>query len=89
MSLQGFPLTVSPQTMLRLAKHSKENGKTYTMNLSAPFLCSVFKDAMVSVLPYVDILFGNESVNIAIFFKKEKRFKKKIFLRKRNDKHFF
>ncbi|KAK7112598.1 uncharacterized protein [Littorina saxatilis] len=57
----GFPLTVSPTSMLRLAKHAKETGKTYCMNLSAPFLCSVFKEPMMKVIPYVDYLFCNES----------------------------
>ena len=61
---QGFPLTVSPPSILRLARHAKENKKTYCMNLSAPFLCSVFKEPMVQVLPYVDYLFCNESVSV-------------------------
>ncbi|XP_076458378.1 uncharacterized protein LOC143292087 isoform X2 [Babylonia areolata] len=57
----GFPLTVSPASMLRMARHSKEEGKTYCMNLSAPFLCSIFKEPMMQLLPYVDFLFCNES----------------------------
>jgi adenosine kinase len=49
--------------MLKVAKHSAEKGKTYTMNLSAPFLMEVppFKSAMMECMPYVDVLFGNES----------------------------
>jgi adenosine kinase len=35
--------------------------KFYATNLSAPFLCAVFKDAMMRVLPYADFVFGNES----------------------------
>lgn len=57
----GFPLTVCPEGMLLLGKHSAANDKLFVMNLSAPFLCSFFKDRMLSLLPYVDILFGNES----------------------------
>ncbi|XP_045213366.2 uncharacterized protein LOC123564109 isoform X2 [Mercenaria mercenaria] len=57
----GFPLTVSPPTILRLAKHSHEKGKTFCMNLSAPFLCQFFKEPMLQVLPYTDIIFGNET----------------------------
>ena len=59
----GFFLTVSPDSMLKVAKHSAENGKCYMFNLSAPFLMQVppFKKAMMDVLPYVDVLFGNES----------------------------
>lgn len=59
---QGFPLTVCPSAILRIAKHANEN-KTFCMNLSAPFICQFFKDQLLSVLPYVDILFGNETVS--------------------------
>ncbi|XP_069123805.1 uncharacterized protein [Argopecten irradians] len=59
--IAGFPLTVCPAAILRIAKHSGEKGKTFTTNLSAPFLCQFFKDPMMQVMPYVDILFGNET----------------------------
>ncbi|ESO87167.1 hypothetical protein LOTGIDRAFT_210552 [Lottia gigantea] len=57
----GFPLTVCPEAMLRIAKHANEHNKVFCMNLSAPFLCTVFKSAMLQVLLYVDILFANET----------------------------
>nr|KAG5713900.1 hypothetical protein BaRGS_024527 [Batillaria attramentaria] len=57
----GFPLTVSPSSMMRLARHANETGKTFCLNLSAPFLCNFFKEPMVKLLPYVDYLFGNET----------------------------
>lgn len=57
----GFPLTVSPSSMMRLAKHANDTGKAYCLNLSAPFLCNIFKEPMVELLPYVDYLFGNET----------------------------
>lgn len=59
--VSGFPLTVCPDAMLRIAKHASENDKLFSMNLSAPFLCSVFKEPMSQLLPYVDIVFCNES----------------------------
>lgn len=31
------------------------------MNLSAPFIPEFFKDNVDKVLPYIDVLFGNES----------------------------
>ncbi|XP_052765161.1 uncharacterized protein LOC128206616 [Mya arenaria] len=65
----AFPLTVSPKTVLRLAKHSHEKGKTFCMNLSAPFLCQFFKEPLLNTLPYVDFLFGNETE--AVTFSKE------------------
>ena len=68
----GFFLTVSPDSMLKVAKHAAAAGKTYTMNLSAPFLMEVppFKSAMMECMPYVDVLFGNES-EAATFAKSE------------------
>jgi len=57
----GFPLTVCPSAMLRMAAHAAENNKIVLMNMSAPFLCSFFKEPMLKVLPYVDYLFGNEA----------------------------
>jgi adenosine kinase len=57
----GFFLTVSPASMIAAGKHCAETGGYFTTNLSAPFLCAVFKEQMHSVLPYADIVFGNES----------------------------
>jgi len=57
----GFFLTVSVDSMLKVAKHCAMNNKTYCLNLSAPFLCQFFKDQMASVLPFTDIVFGNET----------------------------
>merc|ERR1719434_341784 len=42
------------------------------MNLSAPFLCQFFKDPMLAALPFVDVLFGNETE--AATFSKENDF---------------
>ena len=57
----GFFLTVSPDSMLAVGKHVAETGKFFALNLSAPFLCSVFAEPMHQVLPYADLVFGNES----------------------------
>jgi len=57
----GFFLTVSVDSMLKVAKHCANNNKTYCLNLSAPFLIQFFKDQMKSVLPFSDIVFGNET----------------------------
>jgi len=59
--ITGYFLTVSAESMVEVGKHAAANNKTFIMNLSAPFLCQFFKDQMHSVLPYVDVLFGNES----------------------------
>jgi len=57
----GFFLTVSVESMLKVAKYCSQNNRTYCLNLSAPFLCQFFKDQMASVLPFTDIVFGNET----------------------------
>ncbi|KAI7844663.1 hypothetical protein COHA_001752 [Chlorella ohadii] len=59
----GFFITVSPESMLTMAKHACENDKTYCLDLPAPFICEVppFKQTLMDLMPYVDYLFGNEN----------------------------
>lgn len=59
----GFFITVSPDSMLAVAKHAAASDKTYCLNISAPFICQVppFKKALTDLLPLVDYLFGNEN----------------------------
>jgi len=57
----GFFLTVSVDSMLKVGKYCAASNKTYCLNLSAPFLIQFFKDQMMSVMPYADIVFGNET----------------------------
>jgi len=59
----GFFQTVCPETMMHVAKHARDEGKIFTTNLSAPFLMQVppFLAATEATLPFVDILFGNET----------------------------
>ena len=56
-------MTVCPDAMLEVAKFAAAHDRLFTMNLSAPFLCTDFKEQLSSLLPYVDILFGNELVS--------------------------
>lgn len=70
--ISGFFLTVSPSTIMTVAKTALERNKPFIMNLSAPFISQFFKDPLMAVMPYVDILFGNESE--AITFAKEQNF---------------
>jgi len=56
----GFFITVSPDTMLMLGKACAEAKKPYCLNLSAEFICAVFKEKLLEVLPLVSILFSNE-----------------------------
>eukprot|EP00884_Botryococcus_braunii_P014635 jgi/Botrbrau1/23172/Bobra.0041s0023.1 len=59
----GFFITVSPESILLVAKHCADNDKIYAMNLSAPFISEVppFKQTLMDAMPYVDFLFGNET----------------------------
>uniref|UniRef100_A0A3Q1FY97 Adenosine kinase n=1 Tax=Acanthochromis polyacanthus TaxID=80966 RepID=A0A3Q1FY97_9TELE len=73
--IAGFFLTVSLESMLKVAKHASENNKLFCLNLSAPFISQFFKDNLMQVMPYVDVLFGNETEAAA--FAKEQDFKTK------------
>lgn len=58
----GFHLTVSPDSMLAIAQHAAEHKeKTYVLNLAAPFIPEFFGEPLQSILPFTDILFGNET----------------------------
>lgn len=59
----GFHLTVCPQAVVELAEHvhTSELPKVFAFNLSAPFIMQFFSAQLDQVLPYVDILFCNDS----------------------------
>ncbi len=61
--LQGFFLTVCPEALMSVAEHACAENKVLMMNLSAPFLVSCFREPMMAAMPYVDVLFGNETVS--------------------------
>ncbi|RXN08933.1 adenosine kinase-like isoform X1 [Labeo rohita] len=70
--IAGFFLTVSPESILKVAKHASDNNKIFGLNLSAPFISQFFKEPLMKVMPYVDIIFGNETE--AATFAKEQSF---------------
>merc|ERR1712224_373860 len=59
----GFFITVSPEAIQLASQQAAKTGSIYCLNLSAPFLMQVppFKAVFVETMPYVDILFGNET----------------------------
>uniref|UniRef100_A0A8D0L7F6 Adenosine kinase n=1 Tax=Sphenodon punctatus TaxID=8508 RepID=A0A8D0L7F6_SPHPU len=59
--MQGFFLTVSPEATLKVATQSSTHNKTFSLNLSAPFISQFYKEPLMKVMSYVDILFGNET----------------------------
>jgi adenosine kinase len=58
--IAGFFLTVSPESVLLVAKHAQKNHKCFMMNLAAPFICEFFAKPLLEALYYVDYIFGNE-----------------------------
>lgn len=48
---------------MKVAKHASDNNKIFCLNLSAPFISAFFKEPLMKVMPFVDILFGNEMVS--------------------------
>ncbi|CAH1795539.1 unnamed protein product [Owenia fusiformis] len=70
--IAGFPMTVCPPAIMKVAEHACANNKTFMLNLSAPFICQFFKEPLMAALPYVDVLFGNETE--AVTFAKEQNF---------------
>ncbi|CAJ1893166.1 unnamed protein product [Sphenostylis stenocarpa] len=59
--IAGFFLTVSPDSIELVAKHAAANNKIFSMNLSAPFICELFRERLEKALPYTDFVFGNET----------------------------
>ncbi|XP_053548123.1 adenosine kinase isoform X1 [Bombina bombina] len=59
--IAGFFLTVSPESILKVSTQSSEHNKIFSLNLSAPFISQFYKEPLMKVMPYVDILFGNET----------------------------
>jgi len=59
----GFFLTLpeGPKSALEVAKHACDHGKIYCLNLAAPFICQFFSEPLLSIIPYADYIFGNES----------------------------
>lgn len=64
--IAGFFLTVSVDSIVAIGKHCAETNKYFIMNLSAAFISLAFKDQLMSVMPYIDILVGNEMEGDAI-----------------------
>ncbi|EFO19408.1 hypothetical protein LOAG_09086 [Loa loa] len=58
--ISGFFLTVCPAAVISIARHASENNKVFATNLAAPFILKDFRNEFLEILPYVDILFGNE-----------------------------
>merc|ERR1719233_1258602 len=56
----GFFVTVCPDAMLMAAECALQTNSTYCVNLSAPFIVTVFNDPLSKVIELADFVFGNE-----------------------------
>jgi len=59
--IAGFFLTVSPPTIMAIGKELAECGKTFCLNLAAPFIPQFFTAPLNEAINYADFVFGNES----------------------------
>ncbi|EPQ60065.1 Ribokinase-like protein [Gloeophyllum trabeum ATCC 11539] len=59
--VEGFFLTHGTESVLHLSKQAAEAGKTFVLNLSAPFIPQFFQVQLQQVIPYCDFILGNES----------------------------
>ncbi|KAL5533872.1 hypothetical protein ACEPAG_332 [Sanghuangporus baumii] len=59
--VEGYFLTHGLESVLHLAKKASETAKIFVLNLSAPFIAQFFKTQLDQVLPYCDIIIGNEA----------------------------
>lgn len=66
--ISGFVFPVCSQSIFDIAAHACDAHKIMAMNLSAPFLCKYYADTSWDIMPYIDVLFGNE-MEAALFGK--------------------
>lgn len=58
--LTGFTLTIDVDYVVQVAEAARAAKGQFMMNLSAPFLLQFFSEQFMKVVPYLDVLFGNE-----------------------------
>ncbi len=66
--IKSYFFTVCWNTVVRVAKHAHQKDSPFCINLSALFLSEYYKKEFIHILPYVDILFGNDEVKFTVFF---------------------
>jgi adenosine kinase len=59
--VEGFFLTHGASIVLELSKKASAASKVFALNFSAPFIPQFFGTQLKSVLPYCDIIIGNET----------------------------
>ncbi|XP_072393902.1 uncharacterized protein [Diabrotica undecimpunctata] len=59
--VSGYFLSANREAHNEAAKMALKNNRPFMLNLSAPIVCQIFAKDIIETLPYVDVLFGNES----------------------------
>ncbi|KAF5385057.1 hypothetical protein D9615_001090 [Tricholomella constricta] len=59
--VEGYFLTHGTASILELSQKAAAAGKAFAINLSAPFIPQFFKAQLQQVLPFCDIIIGNEA----------------------------
>lgn len=59
---KGFFFCTCWEAVVQIAKYAFKNNRVFAINMSACFVTELFADQFIDLLPYIDILFGNEEV---------------------------
>jgi adenosine kinase len=64
----GFLVTSSEESLRYLAKFCRETGKTFVLNLGAPFICEVppFREILMDVMADVNYVIGSDAEAVAL-----------------------
>lgn len=57
----GFTIVANFPVVVALAEHAADSGKLFCLNLSACYVCQTQTEKLLQLIPFIDILFGNES----------------------------
>jgi len=68
--ISGYFLTVSVEAAVYIGQHVAKHNKRLLWNISAPFIAEFFTDRVMAIMPYVDVVCGNETEGAA-FGKKQ------------------
>ncbi|KAL7641272.1 UNVERIFIED_CONTAM: hypothetical protein RMT77_008410 [Armadillidium vulgare] len=56
--LEGYFITHSFDTTMKIASYCRENGKTFIFNLCGSYVCENYFDELLQILPFIDVIFG-------------------------------
>ncbi|OBZ68567.1 Adenosine kinase [Grifola frondosa] len=59
--VEGYFLTHGIESALDVSKKASETGRVFVLNLSAPFIPQFFAVQLQQIMPYCDVIIGNES----------------------------